>query len=188
MGCIGHLSRRSLASVRTGTGGAGQGLARSFARQFAVAHEGGSGECSTNGAQQSRFDFEHGKLLGETALITGAGSGIGRQAALLFAQEGASVVVSDRNIAAAARTVDALKEFGGRGYAVAGDVSKPEDVEAMVAKAEKTFGALNILFNNAGIMDSEDGDAVETSDDVIDRTLAVNVKGVIYGCRYVLSS
>ncbi|KAG0586830.1 hypothetical protein KC19_2G120900 [Ceratodon purpureus] len=128
--------------------------------------------------------FGIGKLIGKTALITGAGSGIGRHAALLFAQEGASVVVADRNLAAACRTVEAMHELDGQGVAVGGDVSVADDVAAMVAKAEKVYGGLHIIFNNAGIMDSGDDNVINTPDDVIDRTLAINVKGVIYGCRY----
>lgn len=79
---------------------------------------------------------------------TGAGSGIGRHAALLFAQEGASVVVADRNLAAACRTVDAMHELDGQGVAVGGDVSVADDVAAMVAKAEKVFyfSTLSISF------------------------------------------
>lgn len=78
---------------------------------------------------------------------TGAGSGIGRHAALLFAQEGASVVVADRNLAAACRTVDAMHELNGQGVAVGGDVSVAEDVAAMVAKAEKVISSYcNLLF------------------------------------------
>ncbi|KAL2652233.1 hypothetical protein R1flu_020361 [Riccia fluitans] len=131
-----------------------------------------------------RSSMEIGRLRGKTAIITGAGSGIGRQAALLFAHEGANVAVADWNFAAAARTVDAVKEFGGKGMAVGVNVTSANDVEAMVNKVEKTFGGLHILFNNAGIMDSEDDDVINTPDAVIDRTLDVNVKGVIYGCRY----
>lgn len=72
-------------------------------------------------------------------LDTGAGSGIGRHAALLFAQEGASVVVADRNLASACRTVEAMHELNGQGVAVGGDVSVADDVAAMVAKAEKVI-------------------------------------------------
>lgn len=125
-----------------------------------------------------------GKLLGKTALITGAGSGIGRHTAFLFAQEGASVVVADHSISAVARAIDAVKEFGGKCVGKCGDVSIPEDVEAMVSKAEETFGALHIVFNNAGILEKSDYDAVSTPTEVIDRTLAVNLKGTMYGCRY----
>lgn len=79
-------------------------------------------------------------------LDTGAGSGIGRHAALLFAQEGASVVVADRNLASACRTVDAMHELNGQGVAVGGDVSVAEDVAAMVAKAEKVINSHRNVF------------------------------------------
>ncbi|CAM6091299.1 unnamed protein product [Calypogeia fissa] len=128
--------------------------------------------------------IEYGRLRGKTALITGAGSGIGRQAALLFAHEGANVAVADSNFAAAARTVDAVKEFGGRGVAVGVNVAVAKEVEAMVERVEKKFGGLHIIFNNAGIMDGADDDVTNTPDEVIDRTFDVNVKGVMYGCRY----
>ncbi|KAJ7514812.1 hypothetical protein O6H91_23G060400 [Diphasiastrum complanatum] len=125
-----------------------------------------------------------GKLSGKVAIITGAGSGIGRETALLFAHEGASVIIADKTISQAARTIDAVREFGGTGIAIGGDVSIAADVEKFVTEAEKNFGAVHIVFNNAGIMDDNDGDAITTSDEVIDRTLDINVKGVIYGCRY----
>ncbi|KAG6548582.1 hypothetical protein Mapa_010071 [Marchantia paleacea] len=131
-----------------------------------------------------RSSMEIGRLRGKTAIITGAGSGIGRQAALLFAHEGANVAVADWNFSAAARTVDAVKEFGSKGLAVGVNVASAEEVEHMICKVEKTFGGLHILFNNAGIMHSEDDDVTNTPDSVIDKTLDVNVKGVIYGCRY----
>ncbi|MCO5586587.1 hypothetical protein L7F22_040528 [Adiantum nelumboides] len=111
-------------------------------------------------------------------------SGIGRHTAFLFAQEGASVIVADYKISAVARATDAVKEFGGKCLGICGDVSIPEDVEAMVSKAEKTFGALHIVFNNAGVLEKLDHDAVNTPTEVIDKTLAVNFKGTLYGCRY----
>ncbi|MCO5610320.1 hypothetical protein L7F22_064556 [Adiantum nelumboides] len=110
--------------------------------------------------------------------------GIGRHTAFLFAQEGASVVVADYKISLVARATDAVKEFGGKCLGICGDVSIPEDVEAMVSKAEKMFGALHIVFNNAGVLEKLDHDAVNTPTEVIDKTLAVNFKGTLYGCRY----
>lgn len=125
-----------------------------------------------------------GRLAGKVAVITGAGGGIGRKASFLFAHEGACVVAADYDIGAAVRTVSAITEFGGRAFAVGGDVSRQEDVRAIIEAAEREFGGLHILFNNAGIMDAGDDDAVGTSEEVIDRTLAVNVKGVLFGCKY----
>jgi NAD(P)-dependent dehydrogenase (short-subunit alcohol dehydrogenase family) len=120
------------------------------------------------------------RLKGKVALITGAGSGIGRQSALLFAKEGASIVAVDVNEQAAR---DTSREIPGC-LAVAGDVSKAADCERMVAEAEKQFGKLDVLFNNAGIMHAKDDDAVSTDEAVWDLTLDVNAKGVFLGCKY----
>ena len=120
------------------------------------------------------------RLKDKVALITGAGSGIGRQTALLFSKEGAAVVCVDVNETAARETASLLKN----GLAVKADVSKARDCEQMVAAAEKQFGKLNVLFNNAGIMHSNDDDAVSTSEEVWDLTLDINAKGVFLGCKY----
>jgi NAD(P)-dependent dehydrogenase (short-subunit alcohol dehydrogenase family) len=120
------------------------------------------------------------RLKDKVALITGAGSGIGRQTALLFSQEGAAVVCVDVNEAAARETASQLKDS----IPVKADVSKAPDCEQMVAAAEKAFGKLNVLFNNAGIMHANDDDAVSTSEEVWDLTLDINAKGVFLGCKY----
>jgi NAD(P)-dependent dehydrogenase (short-subunit alcohol dehydrogenase family) len=120
------------------------------------------------------------RLKDKVALITGAGSGIGRETAKLFAQEGATVVCADVNEKAAAETAGMIKNS----ISVKADVSKAADCEAMVAAAEKKFGKLNVMFNNAGIMHAEDDDAVSTSEKVWDLTLDINAKGVFLGCKY----
>jgi len=120
------------------------------------------------------------RLQGKVALITGAGSGIGRETALLFAKEGAAVAVVDVNEAAARETSAAIPSS----IALKADVSKPADCEHMVAEAEKKFGKLNVIFNNAGIMHAKDDDAVATGEDVWDLTLDINAKGVFLGCKY----
>jgi NAD(P)-dependent dehydrogenase (short-subunit alcohol dehydrogenase family) len=124
------------------------------------------------------------RLKDKIALITGAGSGIGRQTALLFAKEGAAVVAVDVNENAAEETVSLVKQGGGRAISSKADVSKARDCEQMVAAAEKAFGRLNVLFNNAGIMHSNDDDAVSTTEEVWDLTMAINAKGVFLGCKY----
>lgn len=124
------------------------------------------------------------RLHGKVALITGAGSGIGREASLLFAAEGASVVAVDIRHETAAETADAIEAAGGRAVAVQADVSTDADCRAMVDAAESTFGKLDVMFNNAGIMHAADDDAIDTAEDIWDLTLAVNAKGVFLGCKH----
>lgn len=124
------------------------------------------------------------RLKEKVALITGAGSGIGRAAALLFAKEGASVVAVDMNDAAGKETVAAIEKDGGRAVFAHADVSRSADVEAMVAAAKKTYGRLDVLFNNAGIFPANDGSVLETDEKTWDLVLSVNLKGVFLGCKY----
>jgi NAD(P)-dependent dehydrogenase (short-subunit alcohol dehydrogenase family) len=124
------------------------------------------------------------RLEGKVALITGAGSGIGRESALLFSAEGAAVVVVDRDDAAGQETVETVRRAGGQVAYAHADVSSAADCERMIATAEKEFGRLNVLFNNAGIMDSRDDNAVSTEEAVWDLTMSVNAKGVFLGCKH----
>lgn len=123
------------------------------------------------------------QLADKVALITGAASGIGREAALLFAREGARVVVVDIS-EKGQETAEAIRRAGGQAHFVQADVSKAQDAERMISEAERVFGRLEILFNNAGISHAEDDDAIRTSEAVWDLTFAVNVKGVFLGCKY----
>ena len=124
------------------------------------------------------------RLSGKVTLITGAGSGIGREAAFLFASEGASVVAVDVNHDAANETARGIAGDGGKAIAVKADVSRTEDAASMVATAESEFGRLDVIFNNAGIMHSADDDAISTDEEVWDLTMAVNAKGVFLGCKF----
>ena len=120
------------------------------------------------------------RLKDKVALITGAGSGIGRETALLFAREGAAIAAVDVNEQAARQTASLIENS----ISVRADVSKARDCEQMIAAAEKAFGKLNVLFNNAGIMHAKDDDAVSTDEAIWDLTLDVNAKGVFLGCKY----
>lgn len=124
------------------------------------------------------------KLKNKVALITGGASGIGRESSLLFAREGASVVVVDIHDEAGEKTVKDIEAGGRQAFFVHADVSRAADCENMVRVTEETFGKLNVLFNNAGIMHSKDDDAMATDEEVWDLTLAINLKGVFLGCKY----
>jgi NAD(P)-dependent dehydrogenase (short-subunit alcohol dehydrogenase family) len=125
-----------------------------------------------------------GRLSGKVCLITGAGSGMGREAAVRFCAEGAKVVACDLDGAAAKRTVEIAATGGGRALAVAMDASKEADAKAAVAAAVKEFGRLDCLYNNAGIFPSDDHSVTDTEERVWDKVFAVNVKGVAFMCKY----
>lgn len=124
------------------------------------------------------------RLADKSALITGAASGIGRESALLFAREGAHVAVVDLNADGARRVAAEINDAGGEALAITANVSVAADAESMIATTEAAFGKLDVLFNNAGIMLAEDGDAETTEESVWDLTMDVNLKGVWLGCRY----
>ena len=123
-----------------------------------------------------------GMLQGKTALITGGARGIGRATALLFAQEGARVAVADMSVEGAAETVGMINAAGGQAMSIAVDVTRPEQVAAMVASTVAAFGRLDCAYNNAGIAGYQVGAAgqktADWSEEAFDRMLSVNLKGV----------
>lgn len=121
------------------------------------------------------------KLAGKTALITGAGSGIGREAALLFAAEGASVAIVDINPEAAEESARLVTEKGGTALALAADVSSADQIGAAVDRAAEALGGLDVLYNNAGV--DSTGSIAEAEEGDWDRCFAVNVKGTFLASR-----
>jgi NAD(P)-dependent dehydrogenase (short-subunit alcohol dehydrogenase family) len=124
------------------------------------------------------------RLKDKVALITGAGSGIGRESALVFASEGAKVVAVDINDSAGSETAEMIRAGRGEATYVHADVSNAPDCERMILAAEETYDRLHVLFNNAGIMHSADDNAITTEEDVWNLTMAVNLMGVFLGCKY----
>ncbi len=120
-----------------------------------------------------------GQFSGKVALVTGAGSGIGRASAQAFANEGASVVVADVVIEGGEETVGLIKSAGGEAAFVQADVSKAREVEALVRRAIETYGRLDYAFNNAGI-EGEEAGTIDHSEDVWDRVLAINLKVAVH--------
>jgi NAD(P)-dependent dehydrogenase (short-subunit alcohol dehydrogenase family) len=125
-----------------------------------------------------------GRLDGKVALITGGASGMGMVASQLFASEGAKVVLTDVVDDAGEQVAEKIRADGGEATYVHADVSSETDAKAMVEKAVTSYGGLSVLYNNAGVMLSEDGSVHSTDESIWDTTLAINVKGVAHGCKY----
>lgn len=125
------------------------------------------------------------KLAEKVAIITGAGSGMGRASAILFAKEGAKVVVADIDSQGGQETVETIRNNGGEAVFVQVNVTKANEVEKMISTAVEKFGQLNILYNNAGI--PQQMKMMETvTEEEWDLIMNVNVKGIFLGCKYAV--
>jgi NAD(P)-dependent dehydrogenase (short-subunit alcohol dehydrogenase family) len=125
------------------------------------------------------------KLAKKVALITGAGAGMGLAAAVMFAEEGAAIAAVDINEAAAAQTASRITAQGRRAIGIRADVSKAADVKQMFARAVEEFGRLDVVYNNAAIIE-ETTQLEDFDDDAFDRVIAVNLRGVYLGMKYAL--
>ena len=126
------------------------------------------------------------KLENKVAVITGAGSGMGRSMAYLYAKEGAKVIAADLNLEGVESLLEEVREFPGDITPFKVDVSKRDEVESMLNAAVDTYGALNILINNAGIMDGM-MPVGETTDDLWEKVLNINLSGVMFACRQAVN-
>ena len=122
-----------------------------------------------------------GRLDGKVCVITGAGGGMGREAAILFTEEGAKVCAADMNLAAAEETAGLCS---GEAFAFQANVAEEADVEAMMAAAAERFGGIDVLYNNAGISPDDDASVLDTSVEAWDRVQAVNTRGVFLCCKH----
>jgi 3-oxoacyl-[acyl-carrier protein] reductase len=125
------------------------------------------------------------RLLNKVALITGAGSGIGRASAILFSGEGAKVSIVDLDSKGGQETVESIRVNGGEAIFIEADIAKARDAERMINTTVESFGKLDILFNNAGIS-LLPTPTEELQEELWDRVMGVNAKGIFLGCKYVI--
>lgn len=128
------------------------------------------------------------RLKNKIALITGSTSGIGRAAAIIFAREGARVIIVGRNQEAASRVMAEIKEIGGESFFIKADVSQPEDIRAMAKTAIEHWGRIDILANNAGGARGGRGTVTEVSESGWSTVVQTNLKSVFLVCKEIIPS
>jgi NAD(P)-dependent dehydrogenase (short-subunit alcohol dehydrogenase family) len=126
------------------------------------------------------------RLANKVAIITGAASGMGKAAAELFAGEGASIIVADIMVKEGEETVRNIREAGGHAIFVKTNVANEDEVKHMVETAIDTFGHVDVLYNNAGIMPAEDGSVTEITEATWDRIMDINIKSAFLCCKYTI--
>jgi NAD(P)-dependent dehydrogenase (short-subunit alcohol dehydrogenase family) len=126
------------------------------------------------------------RLSDKVIIVTGGGSGMGRTASAMFAAEGAKVVVADLGQSGGRESERLVREAGGEATFVRADISSEPDAKAMVDHAVATYGRVDILYNNAGIMPEADHSVIDTDVAAWDQVMAVNVRGVFLGCKYAI--
>ena len=126
------------------------------------------------------------RLADKVAIITGGGGGMGRIASQIFATEGARIVVAEFGEAAGEETVRLVRDAGGDASFVKTDVSNEASAKAMIDHAVATYGRIDVLYNNAGIMPEADHSVIDTDVATWDQVMAVNVRGVFLGCKFAI--
>lgn len=126
------------------------------------------------------------RLADKVALITGSASGMGKLAAEVFAREGASIVVTDIMEKEGEETARAVRDAGGSAVFVPGNVAHDADVQRVVAAAIDSYGRIDVLYNNAGIMPAEDSGVVETAEETWDKVIDVNLKSAFLYCKHAI--
>lgn len=133
-----------------------------------------------------KTDKARGRLKGKSAIVTGSATGIGKATAMLFASEGARVVVSDIDEARAREVVSDIVGQSGEAIFVKADVSKPDDAKRLIETTVRSYGQVNILVNNAAVYRG-DGNILKVSDEVWDQVIAVNLKGTYLCCKFAIA-
>jgi NAD(P)-dependent dehydrogenase (short-subunit alcohol dehydrogenase family) len=126
-----------------------------------------------------------GWLEGKVAVVTGAANGMGRATALLFAQEGARVVIGDVDALGGSSAVEEIRDWGGEALFVPCDVSKEAEVRELIHSAEHEYGGLHTIFNNAGI-EQPVTPSSDVTEELFDRVIGINLKGTFFGCKHAI--